>query len=453
MSKVQKHLIKKSVIKLQQGEIRSVLISLLIVAFGFIIHLFVNSNISHILPSKYYGDYTVFIQMILFFGLCASLGYDIVVDRYIPVFVLENKFEEINDFIKLFFNIAVKTIFISGVLITVYKIIFIHKFRGEQILGIENPIFNSHIYFLILGIGINLLFFHSRLIRSTQHPYVALFCYQALPHILFFIIIKSYYTFFYSQNIGTLLLMYTISWILSIMVTMFLYYKIYSKGTNVPKVTELIRLRPKTSSYFQDGYNLLVSNLLAYSFYFVSFLANMFLPSNKQYEVGFAGAIYTLTYIFFVLVKTFSAIYKPQMAIIQKYYAEHMTKYVNKMSTLCLIIAIILASIIFIEGKFLLKHFFGAVYIQAYSSLCVATCGFILMEGLVVYKFFLEQYNPKIPAKLALMTNILSITLITIGSRKSLFYAVCGFTFSRCVYSTFLIYNYRIALKKIAKNT
>ena len=102
MSKVQKHLIKKSVIKLQQGEIRSVLISLLIVAFGFIIHLFVNSNISHILPSKYYGDYTVFIQMILFFGLCASLGYDIVVDRYIPVFVLENKFEEINDFIKAY---------------------------------------------------------------------------------------------------------------------------------------------------------------------------------------------------------------------------------------------------------------------------------------------------------------------------------------------------------------
>ena len=87
------------------------LIAFFILICGFGLNLMLNSKIAHYLETpKNFGDYIVFTQLIFISGSLMGVGFDQVVERYVPLLVLNGKYNEIKLFRRLYFKVLWKSV-------------------------------------------------------------------------------------------------------------------------------------------------------------------------------------------------------------------------------------------------------------------------------------------------------------------------------------------------------
>ena len=147
------------------------------------------------------------------------------------------------------------------------------------------------------------------------------------------------------------------------------------------------------------------------------------------------------------MVRTISEVCKPQIRIIHKYNKPAFNHFISSMSQISLSMAVVFLLLTYCFGRYLLSYFFGSAYVVAFPEFCVAIIGFVLVEGLVVYKLAIEQIYPRLIGKIVSLTNVVSVILIFLGAYFSFFWAVMGFTTGRILYTLLVVITYK---RKIA---
>ena len=429
-----------------QQHIKIFIASLTILISAFLINLVINHKIAHnISDVGQYGDYFVITQMIFILGTILPLGYDLAVDRFIPVYLTKNKHNAYTIFLKTFINVVFKTTFVVFMLTIFYKFTC-QKFK---FIFIENEMVYYNIMYLNSAFCISLLYFTVRLIRAHAHFYIAIILYQLLQPISQLLLL-----FYFNNSLDGAFHSYVTSWFVAILLTIIIF-KIIIKSPRIRllrlfDINNMILYKKGRHTTNKIATNLLLSSSSDYMYSIIVIIINTLLPDQKA--AGYAAAIGYFNLMFFIIIRAISSIYKPML--MQMFYSNQAQckNLIRTYSNMCLVLASTTFIIILIFGKYLLLKIFGADYIDGYIYLCLFTFGFVLVEGFAIHKITLEMFNSKEAKRIVLLTNLLSIGLAIIFSFHSLGAVAISFIASRIIFTILILMRLNNVKQKFFKD-
>ncbi len=434
------------------AEYLKTLILFIILLLGFFLNLMSNSLISAGLYDNHkYALYGTTIHTLLIIGAFLPVGIDLGIDFYIPLMRHFKKYSGIRRYHLLYFSILAKFLIASLLLITSSYLLLLvldksHIFHFQHKLLY---IYEDLLYFPIGAVTISLTLYFSRMLRTYGHTIKSITLFQCAPYAILYLILWL----FKFHSVKDFCIVYVFSWSLTAIISMVIYYRVdRSAFANANKEFFSQKNIVKLFNYEKFGISRTMKHSLflllggSSDYIFGIFIIIFSCISSDKNEISYAVAIGTLNLFFFVILKTMSALMRPRIRLLYVSNIEQLKRYIKVLFPLSLGITIITLLVVIIFGKEILLHFFGKSYVNAYMPYCISAAGFVLVEGFIIRKQLIGQLLPLYNARITVLTNIITLMLMTVGACFSLAAATAGFVAGRIVWT---VLAFRCKLEKI----
>lgn len=414
----------------------SVMFTGLIVSAGFLCNIIIASIASKAIGNPaYFGDLFAFVQMEFILGMFLSCGIDLAIDKFFPKFIYKNKHKAIEIYNKLYFSI-IGIMFLLFVIIM--SVIYTYYHFVNKVHFIENKnLFIDNLYLLTTSFVIAINCYFCKILRVYGYIVLATANYLVTPLVIFLIMICAFsvkQTYHFAQ-------LYSLSWVITFCITIFLLHKYVNvKFWVTPSVIYgnlCYRLKYIKRTFrkrtFKDSLYLLLSSTSDNSFGMAVVTINIVLA--KSGDVGLAAAINTVCLLYAVVIKTLSSLYRPSLKLKMLQDKNEAVKFINIYTRAGVFLAVVITVIYLLFGENILVMIYGHDYARGYIPLVITAIAFCLVEGFTIHKMTLELYKSKSIAKLVMITNLLSLSLVAVlGSLYGLIGAILGFLIGRLAY-------------------